>query len=440
MKASIKKVFWHDVRDSVAERDPILAQLMDTLDPGNKYPLFLAQYPYSSTVVKNGLFYVPTPDGKLAPIDGDDVDPEVKKHLLYDTKEIPPGFILGNSLELYCEKDNLTYARHLFKPGYSFGWWKCLDSTPSFHPSKMFSIQAGARSMFMLPNIGNAVSHKYLQQAFNIPLGAPKSILDHQAIFKQLAQHPDLNCQWHTSLLFFSQQFYEKIATDDAFLAFYNHLLAKAWKSTAYWRNQQFYDFAISLAQANRNLKPNPYLVDTLKHLVAIVAGAAQGFTPAQDDIAGPISLLQQVYSGMYKRLQYLPIIFHPSAFDGSLAPGTSLYYSFQFPITMEFSPKSRKLSTTIHELGELKYLLDIFLQELREQRLMLEGTSAKTTLLQAQFDFYHTKSVPHSGILMTEDLENTDKNITHTSHAPPDARFPSMASFLRGCIRIKQT
>ena len=141
--------------------------------------------------------------------------------------------------------------------------WRKLENTPTFHPIRIFDITAGARSLFMIPNISDLALHKNLKRDFNIRQSPPKKLLNQWEIFKSIAQHPEINCNWHTEILFFSDKWLKKIKEDKEWQSLFLILLQDVWNSCTYERNAVFYDFSISFAQANRNLKPNPYLRDT---------------------------------------------------------------------------------------------------------------------------------------------------------------------------------
>lgn len=44
--ASIKKILWKDIRSKVHDVNPHLTKVIDGIDPGEKFPLYHASYPY----------------------------------------------------------------------------------------------------------------------------------------------------------------------------------------------------------------------------------------------------------------------------------------------------------------------------------------------------------------------------------------------------------
>jgi hypothetical protein len=104
--------------------------------------------------------------------------------------------------------------------------------------------------------------------------------------------------------------------------------------------------------------KPNPYLADTVAHLMSICSGEAPGFIPARDNTAAPIRALQRVFVEDYRLKKYPPVIMHPHHF--SLEEKTPVYYSFEIPTTMRFSPKSNNALTTMTETKGIKHITEV--------------------------------------------------------------------------------
>ena len=64
----IRKFIWKEIRDKVAKVNAALANIIDQIDPDSRFPLYSVCYPYGSTIVEEGVFYLPTPEGKIVPI------------------------------------------------------------------------------------------------------------------------------------------------------------------------------------------------------------------------------------------------------------------------------------------------------------------------------------------------------------------------------------
>src|SRR5579883_2293481 len=315
-KASIKKITWKDIHHKVQEINPTLAKTVDALNPGDDFALYKASYPYGSVIVENGIFHLPLANGTLVPITDASISKQIKADFEYAGHGIPSGIVLQNSYELFINTKDRILPILITRPGSIIALWKQLEAVPTFHPVKIFSITAGARCAFMLPNISDLSLHKNLKRDLNIRQAPPKNLLDQWEIFKSITNHPEVKCNWMTEIVFFSGKWMEKIKTDSAWQSLYLILLQNVWDSCAYERNQMFYEFAVSCAQANRNLKPNPYLSDTLRHLLMVGLGTGIGFGIATNEDLLPLSTLQTVYLECYGLRKYAPTMMHPMHFS----------------------------------------------------------------------------------------------------------------------------
>lgn len=436
-KPSLKKVTWQDVRERVAQRNAQFAKVVDKIAPGADYPLYQVRYPYGSVIVDEGTFFLANAEGELVTLDDVRLDKEIKKDLAYAGRGIPTGIVLEHAAEFFVNTPGHTLPLSLSVPGDIFSLWKKFDPVPPFHPVKIFSITAGARCIFMLPNIGDHAFHRNLKRDFNVRLLPPKELLDQWHVFKAIAHHPAAECDWSSELLFFSGKWLDSVRQDPAWRELYVLLLERVWRGSAYERNQMFYDFAMSCAQANRNLKPNPYLTDTMRHLLMMGLGAGAGFGAAIDDMAAPVSLLQKVYLECYGLRKYVPTIMLPMHFiiGESNFP---IYYSLHLPTTLEFSPKSRKISSTLHDLGEVKHIMQVFIDEVLSGRLKIEDTMMGKLAENVRYDFYHSKPDPHGEIKLSEDLPKADPRLVQCAQLSEARDFAATGPFVRGCIAIR--
>lgn len=434
-KASIKKVIWTDIRDKVILVNPRLAHIIDGVNPDHSLPLYVARYPYGSTIVNEGIFHAPEPNGNVVPIDDSRIDPKIREELTYSGTGIPAGVVLQHTMHEALVTCSQALPLGVVAPGSIFSLWKKFDSEPSFHPIHMFAITAGARFIFMVPNISNLISHKNLKRDFNLRMPPPKSLLEQWEIFKALAHHPTTKCDWAVELFFFSKKWFEKIKNDSAWQSLKLLMLEIIWKKSAYERNDTLYNLAFSRAQANRNLKPNPYLADTVKHLFMMSAGVVPGFSAAIDEMCAPNELLRKIYIESYG-LTYNPTIFLPVHFDiGNKEK--FIYYSMTLPTTLEFSPKSRKISSTINELSELKHVMHIYLDEIKNKKLKIEDTIIGKIADEVEFEFFHSKPDCHGEIKPTYKMTEGDPSLLYCSHNSKIKTFADSGTPIRGCVRI---
>jgi len=436
-KASYSLCYWSDIRNDVRKVNSEIASIIDAISPGKTHSLYVAEYPYGETILEEGTFFFPTIKGETAPLSSERVEPEIQSKFKYAHFGLPSGIVLDKSYELFVDTQyrNLTWL--LVTPGSVIALWKTLDPLPSMHPIKMYSIKAGARNIFLLPNVGDLAYHKNLKRDFGIKQPPPKTLQDQWEIFKRIAHHPDVNSNWRTKILFFTDSWIESILHDEKWINLKFYLINSAWNSCRYERNQMHYDLALSWACANRNLKPNPYLLDTLKHLLMMSAGTAPGFVPAIDEIAAPIKAIQKAYVESYGIRKYIPTILHPFHFD--ISEKRPVYYSMQYPTAMEFSPKSRKVNTTLAELSELKHITEVFFSEVTKNHVKLDGTKNKEIISNLEVEYFHNKPDKHGEILLTGDIPNFDCAFNSSLYECNNDEFAASGHFLRGCISLSK-
>ncbi len=254
----------------------------------------------------------------------------------------------------------------------------------------------------------------------------------------KLANHPDFSYHWHMDLLFFSSSWLKK-RTDIAWKLFHHFLLETAWLDTSYLRDQVTFDCAFSIALLNRNLKPNPYLADTVKHLYLICRGVYPGFIVADDDRAGPISGLQEIFSNYYN-LKYSPIMLHPWGLTHEV-PQRPYYYSLAIPTLLEFSPKARKASSKFEDLREIKHIMKNVKQSfssMLKNEWKIEDTPVHSWAEKSSYAYYHTDDDRYGeNIYHTSTLVNFDPYLQTQLKKYPLKPFCDTSPFFRGCISI---
>jgi len=211
-----------------------------------------------------------------------------------------------------------------------------------------------------------------------------------------------------------------------------------AWERFAYQRNRLSYDIVFSVIQKKRNLKPNPYLADTARHLFAIAMGGAAAYMPALNDDALPVDLLQKIFITSYGMKKYLPAIMQPVHFyfEKHQFP---VYYSLQHPSTFVFSPKSRKISSTLSEMRELEHIMKIFIAEISKDNSMCSDAIISQIGKNVEFNYFHNEYDRHHVIKPSTEILSADKRFDSINHKhSQNLKFASDAPFLRGCISMK--
>jgi len=405
-KTSLEEVTWDVIRDDFYQKNAELAKIIDDLSPSKEYTFFRAKYSYGGEIVKSGKLYLPHKNGDLISIDDKQLDQKIYNKLSYNIHSNPVSMILKNSAEIFMVLENNTVPLYgLVKPGKISGIWRVLNPHSSHNPAFIWDMTAGARSLFMMPKISEKKRHIRLKREFGLTNEAPKTLLDHWEMFRALSNSKTFGETWETEILFFPKIWFEKL-NDDKWLKFKCYLLQIAWEGSEFLRNQFIWNLAFSLIQQYRGIKPNPYIADTVKHLLGMGVGILPGFSPSIDDSAAPIKRLQEIYSNIYQ-IPYAPVIMEPHNF--SLHSPRPIYYSLAYPTTMEFSPKSRMDTSKISDVYEIKALLSKYLTELSEPDLNLAHTPIADLPMQVKYDFFHTDNEHYHSIKSSSEIPRED-------------------------------
>lgn len=189
------------------------------------------------------------------------------------------------------------------------------------------------------------------------------------------------------------------------------------------------------MIQKKRNLKPNPYLTDTARHLFSISLGEAPGFIPATNEDALPLNKLQEAFMNSYNLKKYFPIIMQASSYKFELSK-QPIYYSLQHPSAHSFSPKSRKASSTLFEMRELEHIMRIFQEELTKKDALCSDTILGEASQNTEFKYFHNEIDPHQIIRHSSEIEKLDMQFI-SKQENSDKVFPEDSKFFRGCISI---
>lgn len=278
------KTYWRNIRKRVSKVEPNFAKIVDELAPDNTFPVFLAYYTYGAMTGDTETVFLPKLNGGSYKLNDVSAPEDVIKHLGYGKDSAPIGMLLDKNMELFIDMkdEGITIPWLLYSPGSFFPFSRLLSkkSDRIYAPNGVLSSSAGARSVFMLPNIGCLTNHLNLQRDFNIQNPAPKSLYEHWNVFGEIVSNKEVNCDWRCCLMYFSQKWVDKIHNDPAWAQLRIYLHNLAWQRFEFERNQVYYDIAFSVIQKKRNLKPNPYLIDTARHLFATTMGAARAMFP----------------------------------------------------------------------------------------------------------------------------------------------------------------
>ena len=183
-------------------------------------------------------------------------------------------------------------------------------------------------------------------------------------------------------------------------------------------------------------MKPNPYLLDTIRHILAIALGTYVGFGTATYEHYAPIDFIQRAYVESY-RLKYAPVMMHPMHFSLEQTPCQPVYYSLNFPSLLSFSLKWRKTNSTLEKMRELYHVFNVILDEMRKKDFPIENTVIDFTVRSVAFDLFHDNHDKGGEIKRTHRLPEGDHCLQACLARYPNLEFPEFSTFLKGCVRI---
>jgi hypothetical protein len=439
------KVYWQDVRERVAKVEPTFAKLVDDLNPDKTFPLYLMYYPYGAAIEDTKTMFIPKEDGGYDRlIDVNNISKDLMKDLGYGIGSLPMGMILEKNIECCIDMiaEKVTIPCDLRAPGEIFplGRLVKLQNSRVYSPNGVLKVYSGARSAFLLPNIGCFDQHSFLQRDYNIKLRPAKSSYEQFEVFKAIAESKTSQCDWRSCLLFFSEKWITKIFADDAWSKLQVYLLRLACERFEYERNDNYYKVIYSLILKKRNLKPSPYLSDTARHLIATSLGAAPGFAPSIDDNALPVDTLRKAIMESYRLKTYYPTILQPKKFIFEEAT-LPVYYSLQNPSTFAFSPKARGSASTLYDLRELSHIINVFIEELAKENSICHDTILHKIAKGIELTSFHTEPDPHGIIHSSDEITLLDPRFAQMDqkYKLKSSKVATGAYFARGCLSIKK-
>lgn len=429
-KAWYEPVQWHQIREQVYPSNHILGQILDDLDPGPRLPLYKTIYPYGVKFVNKGKFYFPSENGSLISINDASHNKSIRKDLSYNVGSNPVCLILNKSVEISIDIDHISIPFALIPPGKVVSSWRMLSTAHAHQPPFLWDMTSGAKTTFLLPKISKSSSFQRMKKHFNLKSDMPKRLSDQWNIFREIANHPEYGADWNVELLYFSKYWFEKI-NDKKWRDFKLYLLQSAWDGSEYYRGQFTWDVLLSLIQKEKDLKPGAYIADTVRHIFGECVGGILGFAPAINNDSLPLELLQKAFLEYYRLDEYAPIIMQPCYFS-LYQPCRPIYYSLNYPTVLEFSPKTREDASKIDELDKVKWLIDKYIEPIRDWPLNIDNTPFKDFTRLVDIDYIHSEISNYKGMIYSSAIPEFDPSFINSKY-----KFPSNASFFRGCIRI---
>ncbi len=435
LKFNLQEVKWGEVRDEIYKVNPELAEKCDQVNMYNQYSLFKIWYPYGATIVNEGDFGLPTRDGKIISLKNPSVPESLREQLSYSL--IPLSVIIHNSSEVFVNIKNRIVPLNFLLEGELFGLFEIMNifmQTPILHPP-VWSVTAGARSVFMLPRISDMIGHNRIQKQFGTNINIPHSLSDHWQTFVDINKRSKKKYEWHTTIIVFTSKWFET-SNNIGYIQYMRYLAIQGWQQLQFRLVGDITEFSLLWSFFtheinNRNLKSRTYLIDTIKHLILITKRCGVAFQPSTDNIALPRDVIQEAYIDNYNLKDYIPTIMQPATFTNS---NNKLYYSLSLPTLPNSSPYFKNPPSIIEDQREIQKLLTILLSIIPK----IKHPTAQM-LKNFQFKMFHSALDPFGQITASKYLSKSDSRFLSYSNTKNGKRvFCPSSIFFNGCIRIQ--
>lgn len=430
----IEELTWKDARSAIVSSTKELAAIIDELSPDKNFPLFKVKYPFGSIITSGSNFYLPADNHQNS------LELMVKNKLSYCA--IPLGIIAKNCIELFFDTNRKIFSMALHGRGLRLGVSEHLGW------NNQCTITSGARSLYMLPKISETIAHKQLRKKYEVAEFPPKYLYDHWKVFTQIAKSREFNSEWFCEVIFLSEEWIEKIKKDTAWNKFAMYIYKQGWEHSLYARKKVSLDiiwetFARSLT--DKELRADPHVVDTLKHLIYIATGTVPASVPSAGlDDTGPLKALQLVYedSKGYDLNEYVATIMHPQYFSPKKS-SPPVYYSLQLSNIFESLPRAKKITSVIDNVRELSELLNRFadrksLYDTPWLGTVIDNVPLSNFMNDIQINYFHGDMFAYGNLIKSSmKMPTYDSNLLYSPSQNTKRVFASNSTFLRGCVMI---
>ncbi len=432
----IEELTWEKAKPLTAKGCKILDEIIDEISPEDELTFVSVRYPFGSLIIHNDVIYLPINQYHTVPITDKRIPKIWREKLGY--RSIPTGMITENSVEIYREIDEKVFSVAVSAPntGLELGIVEVFGTTAGY------TVTSGARSLYMIPRISKTLSHKKLRKEFNVTCPPPKKLLDHWHVFRELYASPVFQTKWECRTLFLTRKWAEHMDRDDkAWLKLKSYVQHKAWQHSELGRRKVMLDVVWQQASGlltKQGIKPDPYVVDTLKHTIFISLGGITGSRPANgDDSIGPIDEIQTIYTDVYGLDAQIPTIMRPYSF--STQENKPVYYSMQTPMLLSSTPNFRSMSSNIEDMRELMNIKR-YVFEQDYGNLKIDNRRFNDLINEIKFDYFHGEMYAYGNdIRPTKEIPRTDNEFLYMPKPKEKYKFADNGAYIRGCIRISK-
>jgi hypothetical protein len=434
------RLFWPDIRDRVSQFDSKLCHLIDQLDPGKKFPLYLSYYPYGELIADQSDLYFSMMNGDMLSLRDHHIPEIMKKELGYGVNDSPLGMGLVNHAELFIylpySRKSLFYG--YFGPGSFFPFHRvmCREINLTERPNNSVFIQSGARTIFSLPGMGALDHFERLIDTYSMNAQIPKKFSEQYEVFKQIYQSDENLEKWHCGLIFFSEEWEKHLGNDLAWRELRKYLHDKRLDALEYLRNRDEYSLACNEVLKSVNEKPNAFLIDLMKYIFEIAAGNIAGFSPATDDLFCPNGLFLKAVDSVYESKRF-PTIMIPTYYQPKNRH--PVYCSLEAFWHTSLAPNSFKSASNLSTLKKLSRLVGVIQEAFHMKTTMAYDTVFGKIIRNLEIDYFHSNPSGHI-IKSATDLMHIDPRFMQIPvgiEMSENLLFPDSSPFFKGCIQI---
>lgn len=436
-RSRVRVLTWKEAREDVLSMHPRLANIIDKINPPSDFHLIKANYSFGDTILNERGLHIHTEKG-LLPITDTAVDHKLQIELVRKTA-MPIGMVLNKSIELDLHVGARMLPFKLMRKGHLFGLWGLLPQESLISFSRhIWSITAGTRCLSLLPKIHDAAGFQKIKKKYPYLKFSGSKHFDNQwYLLVELARHAQ-EIPWSVDLLYFSTKWMDQLESekndDNPYWGMFKlYMYQTAWKDTGFLRDGLILNSDFAYALEEYNVKSTPYLSDMIKHLYAMIEGFFPGFVFAHDDSSAPISTLQKVFSEVYD-LKYFPTFFQPGYLSYN-HPLSGMYYSLQWPTSLECSPKYNRKSTKMADLRDIKYVVNTTLKGTKYKRRNSKYPISQIDHL-VDFRYFHCDHDPLGEIEHTSALLGLEP-VLQEEQQRYQKDFCETSPLIRGCIRL---
>ena len=433
-EAKLTQTNWAKIASEVKKINPELHKIINDLDPGPEFRLYIGEYPFGTKILKRGKFQVPVKGKGILPIYSPEVPKKIRDDLSYNDETNPVSLMLKKSVEVSFTAHNSTIpvSPWFVSEGTLFGASRVLTPKPQ-QPPFIWEMTSGARTIYMLPKISQARKHKKLRSELGIQTDIPATSADHWQLFVDIANCGQFD-SWDSKVLYFSKEWFEKLG-DPAWVHLNCFLLESVRKSFDYLANLFLWDMLLSYILNKRKLRPDLYINNTATHLFQIGMGCTPGITPTTSNAVAPIELLQKVFLEIYDLQHQIPTILAPAYYD-PYERCQPIYYSINNP-SLLVTPKKRDNSSVISDLYDIFSLVEKYLWDLKEESYNIENTAFHEFISNSKVKAFHPNSEKYTPLYSVEEIISNDIRFNKCLVPTNNDKVATHSAFFKGCFQI---